>query len=596
MAEVFSTRFKRQYGLVRQDIVENMNVVVVGDDTSLPYLLLNLAFCGVGRLQGGVYLSGAPLVVEERHVAGQFLLNARDVGQPYIEALSTRLREAVDVAFDLQPWRHDSSAHLIPDVVVLLGDGVRLGHEFQHSCRVFCQVGSASVYLGHEPIVVADFPPNVLTPGIASLAGALAAQEVLRLANALRQHATVKEVLKIELTVRSHKLAAALQRTEAGAAFGALVMRLKLGGEEFKPVVDEILDGQEIRLHAELPADTFLSRMIIDSVELIEEPLDKGGGLKRPLFVNPLGIDKFEAGKLISGTVRPPSGLDALRAVVVGVGGLGAWLTGILSVSPIRQLQLSIVDHDQRVEEHNLNRQVLYTRDDIGTPKAVAARRALKRYATEIDVNAYAIEVSDYTVFCLAEGYRRQYDKEVVWENKPLDPDDPVGTDRQSAITEMLVGDLIDADAIISCLDNMRTRYLLNVIARRLDKTMINGGVAGFSGAADLIEKGHGDQSLVERYGPRIITDRQKVSCGGEIPLPSIVTSNAVIASLEALFAIATVAGLASTTSYVGYDGAGRTVYMDRLPSANDGLNADAFVEELRRSYGQDDSSDDESA
>jgi bacteriocin biosynthesis cyclodehydratase domain-containing protein len=65
--------------------------------------------------------------------------------------------------------------------------------------------------------------------------------------------------------------------------------------------------------------------------------------------------------------------LASARIVVLGVGGLGGWSALSLACCGIGEMLL--IDGD-RVEESNLNRQVLYTEADVGRPKVeVAAER-----------------------------------------------------------------------------------------------------------------------------------------------------------------------------------------------------------------------------
>ena len=71
--------------------------------------------------------------------------------------------------------------------------------------------------------------------------------------------------------------------------------------------------------------------------------------------------------------------------LVVGAGGLGCPVLQYLAGAGVGRL--TIVDHDP-VEETNLHRQPIYAMDDIGTPKAEAARAALRRFNPEIAVEA----------------------------------------------------------------------------------------------------------------------------------------------------------------------------------------------------------------
>jgi bacteriocin biosynthesis cyclodehydratase domain-containing protein len=65
------------------------------------------------------------------------------------------------------------------------------------------------------------------------------------------------------------------------------------------------------------------------------------------------------------------------RVLVLGVGGLGSWTA--LSLACCGVGELTLVDGDA-VELSNLNRQVLYSEDDVGRPKATVAAAALRRF------------------------------------------------------------------------------------------------------------------------------------------------------------------------------------------------------------------------
>ena len=69
--------------------------------------------------------------------------------------------------------------------------------------------------------------------------------------------------------------------------------------------------------------------------------------------------------------------LREARVLVLGVGGLGSWTA--LSLACCGVGELTLVDGDA-VELSNLNRQVLYSEDDIGRPKAAVAASALRRF------------------------------------------------------------------------------------------------------------------------------------------------------------------------------------------------------------------------
>lgn len=77
--------------------------------------------------------------------------------------------------------------------------------------------------------------------------------------------------------------------------------------------------------------------------------------------------------------------LEGARVVVLGVGGLGGWSAWSLSCCGIGEMVL--IDGD-RVEESNLNRQILYTEADIGRSKAEAAGARLEAFNSAMRVEA----------------------------------------------------------------------------------------------------------------------------------------------------------------------------------------------------------------
>jgi bacteriocin biosynthesis cyclodehydratase domain-containing protein len=75
--------------------------------------------------------------------------------------------------------------------------------------------------------------------------------------------------------------------------------------------------------------------------------------------------------------------LREAHVVVLGVGGLGTWAA--LSLACCGVGELTLFDGDT-VELSNLNRQILYSEDDIGRPKAAMAAAAIARFNPGISV------------------------------------------------------------------------------------------------------------------------------------------------------------------------------------------------------------------
>lgn len=77
--------------------------------------------------------------------------------------------------------------------------------------------------------------------------------------------------------------------------------------------------------------------------------------------------------------------LAAARVAIVGCGGLGSWVACGLTCAGVGELTL--IDYD-RVEESNLNRQLLFEEADVGELKVEAARRALLAHNSRVRVKA----------------------------------------------------------------------------------------------------------------------------------------------------------------------------------------------------------------
>ena len=564
-------------------------MLVLGDGDILPYLLLNLSLLGVGALQGGVYLDQHDSAVDEHHIIGQFLLRKEDVGRDFVEAYSDRLGHLYPL-FDLQQWPAEGPSSIVPDVTVILPTVEKpiSVHDNMLGCCIFGQLGSTSIYVGHDPVKVENFNKSILTPSLASIAGSIVAQDILRLSNSLRGTPIVDQSIELSLRIRSTaardflKLST-MEQSQRDIPFTG---RLKLGNEHLRTLdllaTDEAGEGV---LRLELPRDSYLSRLILDSVEVVEEPLDKKSGFLEPLFFSLLGDDILEGRSLKCGGRQLPSKLDRLKPVIVGIGGLGTWVAALLSSTNIQSLELVIVDSDSLIEEHNLNRQVLYSESDLGRPKADAAADALLAINPDCQIHHYPLHLKEDLALYLDQGMEEEYS-----DPDSLSPDREENTtslDVESILSAMLTADLNSADVIASCLDNMQTRWILNVLAKQAEIPMVNGGVIGFIGSADYIDMKTGDASMTSRYGESIKTDTEKIQCGGSIPIPSIVTTNAFIGSIQSAFSILSALGLKPTHNYLYFDGTSRHVHqLDFEEEGSDSLGVAVLLDELREHYG----------
>ena len=78
---------------------------------------------------------------------------------------------------------------------------------------------------------------------------------------------------------------------------------------------------------------------------------------------------------------------DAHRVLVVGAGGLGSPVLQLLARSGVAHI--TVID-DDRVDESNLHRQTLYTRDDVGHSKIERSVEALRQISPGLSVSKVA--------------------------------------------------------------------------------------------------------------------------------------------------------------------------------------------------------------
>lgn len=107
---------------------------------------------------------------------------------------------------------------------------------------------------------------------------------------------------------------------------------------------------------------------------------------------------------------------------IVGIGALGTIVLDILSRAGVGKIK--IIDRDI-IELNNLQRQTLFTEEDLYKPKAVVAKEKINIINSEVQVEARVTDI-DY---------------------------DNVG--------------LLDSDLILDCTDNMHTRFLINEYSRK---------------------------------------------------------------------------------------------------------------------------------
>lgn len=119
----------------------------------------------------------------------------------------------------------------------------------------------------------------------------------------------------------------------------------------------------------------------------------------RSMSLSESEIERYQRQLLVEGWDQEK--LKRARVLIVGVGGLGGTSAMYLAAAGVGHLR--ICDGDT-VERSNLNRQILFTADDIGRPKAALAAERLSRHNPEIHVEAIPETLTDANARDAASG------------------------------------------------------------------------------------------------------------------------------------------------------------------------------------------------
>src|SRR6202041_3166433 len=159
----------------------------------------------------------------------------------------------------------------------------------------------------------------------------------------------------------------------------------------------------------------------------------------------PLTLTKKEIERSSRHLIIPEAGMDGqlklnqAKVLCIGTGGLGAPLGLYLAAAGVGRIGL--VDFD-RVDDSNLQRQVLFSTQDVGRPKIEAAADRLRGLNPDIQIDAFDTHLS----------------------------------------SENALEILRDWDIIVDGTDNFPTRYLVNDACVLMDKPNVYGSIFRFEG------------------------------------------------------------------------------------------------------------------
>ena len=143
------------------------------------------------------------------------------------------------------------------------------------------------------------------------------------------------------------------------------------------------------------------------------------------------------------------SKLEAGRVLIVGLGGLGIPVANYLNAMGVGTIGL--VEQDI-VEMHNLQRQVLYSENELGRPKIEVALEKLKAQNSETSFKIFDTFLT-----------------------------------KDNALTI-----INDFDIVVDATDNFPTRYLINDACVILGKPFVYGALHGFEGHVSVFNHAHG--------------------------------------------------------------------------------------------------------
>lgn len=147
--------------------------------------------------------------------------------------------------------------------------------------------------------------------------------------------------------------------------------------------------------------------------------------------------------------VKGQKRLKESSVLLVGLGGLGATVLASLVMAGVGSIGL--VDGDV-VSISNLQRQVIYTERQVGTPKTVAAEDYVRDHNSNVKVQRYP----EYLTVDNAERLIREY------------------------------------DLVINGTDNFPTRYLVNDVSVLCRKPLVDGSILRFEGQVAIFAPGSG--------------------------------------------------------------------------------------------------------
>ncbi|MCK4443235.1 MAG: HesA/MoeB/ThiF family protein [Thermoplasmata archaeon] len=212
------------------------------------------------------------------------------------------------------------------------------------------------------------------------------------------------------------------------------------------------------------------------------------------------------------------SKLKDVRAMIVGVGGLGALSAEIMARVGIGELVL--MDYDT-LEEANLNR-LIYNADQIGMPKVDALKEHLLKANPEVAITTYPYDITD------GKGY------------------------------DSFLDEVGKCDIVLGCVDTFPVRLFINTQVVKAGKPLIDGGASndGINGSVHVVIPG---KTACYRCNRPVVEEpseyKPKSDGSGLCHFTSLPTTMAIISSLQCQEGLKHLLGFGKVASYLMYYG-----------------------------------------
>jgi molybdopterin/thiamine biosynthesis adenylyltransferase len=475
LSEKMNDKFRRQRGLVDQERVSNLKILVSGSSGGVSDLLVLLSQFGIGQESGFIGVL-QPNVLPDSVFWKLTFPNANRwedwvQDSPQFRQTFSSLKETEHLSFDYHLCLNPS-------------------HAIQHA-DLYGYARGVRAKISRQPL---NPPPSltehVLTPSMRVAVAATMLQQMLRDADCMA-HMKISDAW-FTVTCRVESTDFEEVRKHITGIDGTLVdVQLTSDGHatlaRYRPSNQPNLS----------PFD-FLSRTIQSSQKQLSVSDDLG------LIPWNAPVEVFDSSWSLSGH----------DIVLLGAGGLGSWSAPLL-VEQMEEGTIHVVDGDAEIELHNLNRQVLYNVTHIGSMKALTAAQQLQLLNPNIHVESYFEFLTPHHLV------QEDFDSDEEFDDLGLEP-------------SLLFDALSKSSIYLACLDNMVARTILNESAINNGRIMVNGATEALHGVVETF--GH-KGCMVCRYGKENARSSEVISCTEEgiRPIASIVTSTAWVGSMMAL-------------------------------------------------------------